>query len=113
MEMVSMMKKYNCWEFMKCGKGPDSNSQNGQSSTCPVALSTSSDGLNDGINGGRICWILSGNNCNDSLRCSQSNGISSCSSCSFHARVKKEEGLRKLCYAVGEIIFSQKRNRPA
>ena len=94
---------------MKCGKGPDTKSQNGKSGYCPVARAKSADGLNGGINGGRICWILIGNKCGNSSGCSPSKDISSCDSCDFHERVKKEEGLRKVCYAVGEIFFSQKR----
>ena len=42
-----MISKCNCWDFMKCGKGPSENG-NGKSDRCPIALEIAANTLNGG-----------------------------------------------------------------
>ena len=77
------MKKPNCWEFMRCGKGPSRDGK-GKCNSCPVANNTSANGLNSGINGGRICWIIA-------------------ESCD-NGKVQIEEGLLNICKATGQFL---------
>ncbi len=55
------MKKQNCWEVMKCGK--ESNSEDdffSEDGTCPASTELCTDGVNDGKNAGRACWVIEG-----------------------------------------------------
>ena len=95
------MGKLNCWEFMKCGKGP---SGNGKSDICPVAVKTEADMLNGGVNGGRICWIIADTCSNGGVKCSDLHRESSCFSCEFRYKVTAEEGLLNVCKATGTFL---------
>lgn len=97
------MDKLNCWEFMKCGKEPHGAHLKG-SAPCPVAVESSAHGLNGGINGGRICWVI-----NDILRqcdvnCSHVHHQSSCFSCEFRYKVTADEGLINVCRDTGSLL---------
>jgi hypothetical protein len=97
------MIKYNCWEFMKCGKGPSENG-NGKSSSCPVATKTLADGLNEGTNGGRICWVIAETYDNGEVKCSDLHRKDSCFQCEFRYKVTIEEGLLNICKATGKFL---------
>ncbi len=98
-----MRNKLNCWEFMKCGKGPSVNG-NGKPCRCPVASEMSADSLNEGINGGRICWIIAETCGNGEVKCSNMHRKSSCFSCEFRYKVSAEEGLLNICKATGLFL---------
>ena len=53
------MRKKNCWEVKKCGRQPGGNQVSTQG-ICPASTLMAVDGINDGINGGRACWALTG-----------------------------------------------------
>jgi hypothetical protein len=97
------VKKLNCWEFMKCGKGPSGNG-NSKAGICPVATETSANALNGGSNGGRICWIVSETCCNGKVKCSDLHRTSSCFSCEFRYKVTMEEGLLDVCKNTGSLL---------
>jgi hypothetical protein len=83
------MNKHNCWEFKKCGREPGGVKIN-ESGICPAATDTSSDGINRGKNGGRICWSVAG------IFSKFINGTfafkeCSCVNCDFFRLVKEEE----------------------
>jgi|GEM_PF-1015986 hypothetical protein len=48
------MKKQNCWEFKRCGRGPDGKND------CTVARDHMFNGVHEGMNGGRACWAVAG-----------------------------------------------------
>lgn len=78
------MPKLNCWEFMKCGK------EHGRSNTdkigvCPVAFASQVNGTNGGLNGGRVCWMVS-----DSI-CKVEHVEKECDKCEFYKLVHSEE----------------------
>ena len=86
--------KQNCWEFQNCGKNPSSIGNPGIE-RCPAEESAGMDGANDGKNGGRYCWRVTG------TLCSTHDGKSiphwaekmkDCIHCEFFRRVRSEEG---------------------
>ncbi len=97
------MNKLNCWDFMKCGKGP-SGRRKSKSSSCPISKETSAHGLNGGVNAGRICWIMNENGTEDKVKCSNIYRKNSCFQCEFRYKVMAEEGLLNVCNATGTFL---------
>jgi hypothetical protein len=58
----------NCWEFKHCGREPGGPMAD-ESGICPVITAAYADGMNRGINGGRICWVIMGRCVRDEGRC--------------------------------------------
>jgi hypothetical protein len=90
-----MKEKPNCWEFKKCCD--NSMNLNNGSIVCPAKKEFIADGLNGGINGGRICWIIMDSHCKKKAR-------TACFQCEFHYKVKAEEGLLNNCNAIGTYL---------
>jgi hypothetical protein len=89
-------RKENCWEFMKCGRELGGEKVN-ELGICPTMMEDSADGLNRGINGGRICWTVAGTSSGRKIE-----GVfakefaekqSSCRDCGFFKKVCEEEGI--------------------
>jgi signal transduction histidine kinase len=78
-------KKINCWEYQDCGYGPES------SRSCAATTDTTCNGLNRGINAGRLCWTIKDAPCK-AADSALPDPIGSCISCGFFLMVKKEEG---------------------
>jgi hypothetical protein len=87
-----MSQKQNCWEFLKCGRGSGGKAEHG---TCPASTDASANGLNEGKNGGRICWAISGTFCGKKIRGFYAKKQLSCRSCIFFKKVKEEEGIEQ------------------
>jgi len=96
----SDMKKVNCWEFMKCHRGPST------SDPCPVAGETRANTLNSGFNGGRLCWVVVDILGIKDMECSSRHTASSCFACEFRYKVLTEEGLFNVCKATGYYLKS-------
>jgi hypothetical protein len=84
-------KKLNCWEYMKCERGPGGG-KSGEMGTCPAAADVSYDGINLGKNAGRFCWAVAGTLCGGQTQGSFAEKRGSCISCHFFKRVQEEEG---------------------
>ena len=97
------MHKLNCWEFMKCGKEEHGEKLNG-SGPCPVSVESSAHGLNGGVNGGRICWVITDILHQCDVNCSHVHHKSSCFSCEFRYKVTAEEGLINVCRETGALL---------
>jgi hypothetical protein len=97
------MSKLNCWEFMKCGRHAGKD-KNGKSDVCPVAAEKSADGLNGGVNGGRICWVIADLCCKKWIQCSNNKRKDPCFSCEFRFKVMMEEGMLNVCKATGSLL---------
>lgn len=84
-------RKLNCWEFTGCGRelGGENTKKSG---VCKASLDTSMDDVNMGINGGRICWAVSGTFCGTKIEGRFAKTLLSCRSCDFFHRVRSEEG---------------------
>jgi len=89
-----MAKKKNCWEYKKCGRqpgGPNINSLG----ICPAATDSISNGLNNGQNGGRICWAVSGTFCDGKVQGTFAEKKTYCMECKFFKLVAQNEGSRR------------------
>ncbi len=82
----------NCWEFKKCGREP-----NGEKvvlyGVCPVAADKRADGIHNGKNAGRCCWVMpSRSRLKNTFSCC-SGGLDECRECNFYKMVKKDTEL--------------------
>ncbi len=68
--------KINCWEFMRCGYEED----------CRVWFARKFNGVHEGTNGGRVCWLIKQNVCGFKKH-------DDCKKCDFYRLVMKEEGM--------------------
>jgi len=81
----------NCWEIKKCGREQKLSGQK-DTEICPAALSESHDGINDGINAGRICWRVTGTYCDGETQASYVFKAMNCAKCEVYQQIRKEEG---------------------
>lgn len=84
-------KKLNCWELMKCGRelGGERSLELG---VCPAATQVMMDGIHNGSNGGRACWVISGTMCDDCIQGTFAEKYDDCGQCEFYEYVRSEEG---------------------
>ena len=85
-----MKIKQNCWEYNNCGRMTGGHMV-AEMGICPAAEITEADGFNEGKNGGRICWAVSGTFCRGEKQGSYAMKKESCLECDFFKCVKKEE----------------------
>jgi len=85
-------RRMNCWEFMKCGReiGGERAEELG---VCAAAVYPHADGINRGVNGGRICWAIVGTYSCYVGKSSLTGKKVLCYDCEFHKKVLAEEGL--------------------
>lgn len=81
----------NCWEVKKCGREPG-GSKVSEFGVCPAAVETKTNGINNGKNGGRVCWALAGTLCGGKVQGTFASKLSNCINCDFYKSVQKEEG---------------------
>ncbi len=84
------MTKVNCWEFMKCGRGPGENGT--ESGGCPAATGKGLDGVHGGKNAGRACWVVAGTMCRGEVQGTFAKKYKNCGKCTFYIKVRLEEG---------------------
>lgn len=84
------MGKANCWELKKCGREPGGR-KTAKRGVCPAASETSSDGINHGKNGGRICWAIAGTFCGSKVQGDFAQKQVSCMACNVFNQIKDEE----------------------
>ncbi|HWR59259.1 MAG TPA: hypothetical protein VN328_10255 [Thermodesulfovibrionales bacterium] len=87
-----MPRKLNCWEYMKCGRELNGKKVK-ELGVCPVATHPYADGINEGINGGRICWDIVGSYSLYNVKGPCSDPKHLCFECDFHRKVLVEEGI--------------------
>lgn len=80
-EVIDMKRIENCWEFKKCGREPGGENAE-RLGICDVAIAVYANGLNGGINGGRICWAINGK---------FSSHKTECMHCDFFTMLESEE----------------------
>ena len=85
--------KLNCWQFMGCllQKNEEMFRGQGESYKCPVLSEEKFDGIHEGINGGRVCWIVSNTFCCGTMQGTYDEKYQSCLSCDFYRLVAEEE----------------------
>jgi len=84
-------KKLNCWEYMKCGRGPK-GAKTRQLGVCPAASDKRLDRIHGGINSGRACWVVAGTFCGGTVQGSFARKQVACKRCDFYNKVQSEEG---------------------
>jgi hypothetical protein len=84
------MRKLNCWEFKECGREPG-GSRSKDLGVCPAASDTSSDGKNNGENGGRLCWAIAGTLCRGISQGIYAHRQVSCMICEVFIKVAAQE----------------------
>ncbi len=83
-------QKTNCWDFVGC-KRESGGERVAELGLCRSSLDTSADGINQGKNGGRICWAISGTFSGEKIEGFFAKKLLSCRSCKFFKSVKNEE----------------------
>jgi hypothetical protein len=104
--MTQIERKENCWEHMRCGRGPAEAHRNGLE-PCPAATEDRLHGAHGGLYAGRACWIIDGTMCNDEVAGSFASKLEECLSCPFYEQVKHEEHPEfKLSFALLSMLKS-------
>lgn len=85
-----MITKQNCWEYKKCGRQPGGEKV-AELGMCPASTDASSGGWNNGKNGGRICWAVTGTFCGGKVQGSFAQKRLSCMTCEFFTLVQGEQ----------------------
>ena len=85
------MAKQNCWEYKKCGREPGGNKVK-ELGECPAATDSRVNGIHDGKNGGRACWVISGTFCGGKVQGIYAAKLKNCMQCEFYQKVRDEEG---------------------
>jgi hypothetical protein len=75
------MKK-NCWEILGCEK-----------KECPVISEERLNGIHDGLNAGRACWVVAGTRCRGKIAGTFAAKIGDCRECQVYQTVAEEEGM--------------------
>lgn len=87
---MKMKMKKNCWEFKNCGRH-EGGEHVRDLGVCPTALERRLDGVHNGTNAGRACWIVSGTLCKGEVQGTFAQKFKSCLACDFYLHVKKDE----------------------
>jgi hypothetical protein len=82
--------KLNCWEFKKCGRQPGGENVE-KLGLCPAATEVRLDGVHNGNNAGRACWVVSGTLCGGEVQGTFAMKFKNCQECEFFQIVKEEE----------------------
>ncbi len=91
------MLKRNCWEIMHCGR-EQGGANTADFGVCPAATDTSGNGMNEGINGGRICWAIAGTFCRDRVQGTYAQKAAACMNCDVFKQIKEEECSKSLSF---------------
>jgi hypothetical protein len=73
-----------------CGREPGGRNTK-EMGVCPAATANLADGVNEGKNGGRICWEIAGTHCGGQVQGTWAMKRTMCLSCPFFQVVRKEE----------------------
>lgn len=84
-----MSEHQNCWEYEKCGRGPNGPNVNKQG-LCPAARETRLHGVHGGINAGRACWVVAGTFCGGEAQGIFAQKYMTCQDCDFYKKVQRE-----------------------
>ena len=86
------LRKFNCWEYMKCGREPSGDLVD-NFGVCPASVERTLDNIHDGNNGGRACWIIAGSSQgHEKIECVFAKVHKGCENCDFYHIVQEEEG---------------------
>lgn len=75
---------------MQCGREPGGENAK-ELKICPATIELRFDGVHDGENGGRCCWMVAGSFCRQEQQGLFVKKINDCRSCEFFKKVQEEE----------------------
>jgi hypothetical protein len=82
--------KRNCWEFKGCGR--EAGGMNAtEMGICPAYVEQKLNGVHEGKNAGRSCWVVAGTFCGDRVQGTFAEKERTCLECDFYKNVRKEE----------------------
>ncbi len=84
-----MSTKQNCWEFHNCNREPG-GSKVSELGVCPATTEEKLDGIHDGVNAGRSCWVVSGTYCQGDIQGLFAHKYSTCKDCDFYKKIQTE-----------------------
>lgn len=96
------MKK-NCWEFKSCGRSPGGKHEE-TLGICPATVDERLNGVHDGLNAGRACWVVAGTFCEGTVQGTFAQKYDGCKDCEFYKTIIAEEGGN---YMVGIAILNK------
>jgi hypothetical protein len=88
--MKEKTMKKNCWEIKQCGREYGGKNV-GTLGVCPAAVEVRVNGIHNGKNGGRCCWVVAGTFCGGEVQGSFADKFDNCTECEFYALVTQEE----------------------
>ena len=88
--MKKSTMKLNCWEVKQCGREP--GGKRNDLGVCPATMEARLNGMHEGTNAGRACWIVAGTLCGGKVQGTFAKKYDSCEQCDFFNLVKLEEG---------------------
>jgi hypothetical protein len=101
-------KKLNCWEVKKCGREPGGE-RVADLGVCPAAEEQRANGIHQGKNAGRCCWVIDGTLCKGNVQGSYVEKFcGDCQRCDFYGLVKKEEEPK---FKIGLTIMKEIKNK--
>jgi len=89
--MGQRKSKLNCWEFKRCGRQPGGIHEQ-DLGRCPATMEERLDGVHEGVNAGRACWIVAGTLCKGEIQGTFAQKFNNCKECDFYISVHDEEG---------------------
>ena len=85
------MDKLNCWEVKQCGRELY-GSKVSELGICLASTAEKLNRTNNGKNGGRACWAITGTLCGGKVQGTFASKLDNCLQCDFYQMVRKEEG---------------------
>jgi len=83
--------KLNCWEFKKCGRQAGGRNSR-ELGVCAASTEGKLEGVHEGTNGGRACWVIAGTLCGGEVQGTYAKKSANCRTCDFFKNVTEEEG---------------------
>lgn len=83
--------KLNCWEYKNCGRQPGGENVD-EFGICTASTDQTLDGIHEGKNCGRACWVNSGTYCKGQVQGTFEQKYMTCQVCDFYLMVEHEEG---------------------
>jgi hypothetical protein len=84
------LPRKNCWEFKKCG-GEPGGVHSHDLGVCPASTEKRLNGVHNGENSGRSCWVVAGTMCRGEVRGNFAQTYETCLICDFFNKVRREE----------------------
>lgn len=96
------MGRVNCWEYKRCERQPGGRNSE-EFGVCPAARDESLDGIHEGANAGRACWVVAGTMGEQDGTCPFARESRSCWFCDFFSAVRERESATPLGFSASRL----------